>query len=163
RADFAAWLLSHAARFHLRITDILTFLRDLQVDRSFGIEALYRRSAAWQHAVPNGLESNSDQLRVWLAVRYKIADPWLNSALPAKADHHVSSPLRGVNLLAHFCYPCGLEIAARATRATLIACGWDVSCRDVPNNERTDRAERSQWLGLHPYPTTIVQLAPERL
>jgi glycosyltransferase involved in cell wall biosynthesis len=163
RREFAAWLLTHRERFGIKAADILAFLHALQLDPTRGIEALYRRFPEWQIHVPNGLiPERWPLLKSWLTTRYRISDPWLDDAtLPADGIEPKNS--KGINLLAHFCYPCGLEVAARATRAALLAAGWDVSCRDVPNNDRTDRPERSRWLGLHTYPITIVQLAPERL
>lgn len=86
--------------------------------------------------------------------------PDLQRAVPSPEGERGA---RGVNLLAHFCYPCGLQVAAMNTLAAFESAGWAVSCRDVPNRMATDRPNRRRWLGLHPYPVTIVQLAPDRL
>jgi glycosyltransferase involved in cell wall biosynthesis len=157
---FGAWLMANQDRFGLRTDDVLAFVREMTSDTSCGIEALYRRSANWQQAVPNGLTpAGWNDLRDWLKLRFDIADPWIDRAQFPPMENHE----RGVNMLAHFCYPSGLQTAAKNTRDALTQAGWDVSCRDVPNSAATDLPERGQWLGLHPYPVTIVQLAPEPL
>lgn len=74
------------------------------------------------------------------------------------------SPVRpGVNVLAHFRYPSGLQVAARNTAEALTGAGWAVSLRDVPSGIQTDRPGRDDYLGLHPYPVTIAHLAPDPL
>jgi glycosyltransferase involved in cell wall biosynthesis len=62
-------------------------------------------------------------------------------------------------VLGHFRYPSGLEVAARNTMRAFEAVGWQTSCRDVPTGD--DEPGRDQYLGLHPFPVTISQLAPE--
>ncbi len=159
RDSFVAWLLTHRGRFRLNAEDILAFARELADDPSCGVEALYRRNADWQRAVPNGLSVSWDDLRAWLARRYAIRATWLtNASRPVEAAHERERP--GVNLLAHFCYPSGLQVAAMNSREALIQAGWTVACRDVPNNMLTDVPTRRPWLDLHPHPITLLQLSP---
>jgi glycosyltransferase involved in cell wall biosynthesis len=162
RPLFISWVLTNHARFGIRVADIVAFLRELTLDRTRGIELLYRRWTRWQRAVPNGLTPEGwDELRDWLADHYAfdVGEMWCCHA-ECPVGENVGP---GVNLLAHFCYPSGLQVAAKNTRAALMQTGFDVSCRDVPNNAATDLPERRHWLGLHPHPITIVQLSPEPL
>ncbi|MEI7685509.1 MAG: glycosyltransferase family 4 protein [Planctomycetota bacterium] len=161
RDRFIAWLLRHRLRFGLRVGDLLAFARELRDDPSCGIEALYRRNPEWQREAPGGLTAAGwPGLQEFLARRYVLREPWLTAATPPRT---AETPAQGVNLLAHFCYPCGLQAAAMNTLAALEDAGWNVSCRDVPNRAATDLPGRQAWLGLHPYPITLVQLAPNRL
>src|SRR5262249_55264476 len=69
----------------------------------------------------------------------------------------------GVNMLAHFRYPSGLQVAALHTAQALRGEGLGVSCRDVPSNVRADVLGREGWVELHPHRVTINHLAPDPL
>jgi glycosyltransferase involved in cell wall biosynthesis len=68
-------------------------------------------------------------------------------------------PRQGVNVLAHFRYPSGLQVAARNTTRALELIGG-VSKRDVPADLPMDLVGRDGFLGLHPYPVTLSMIAP---
>jgi glycosyltransferase involved in cell wall biosynthesis len=69
----------------------------------------------------------------------------------------------GANVLAHFRYPSGLQVAAENTAAALESAGLVASRRDVPTGVQRDLRGRYGFIDLHPYPVTISQLAPEPL
>ena len=52
---FVQWLLRNHRRFGVGASDVIDFANRMARDPSCGIEALYRRYAAWQSAVPNAL------------------------------------------------------------------------------------------------------------
>src|SRR5207247_4824586 len=68
----------------------------------------------------------------------------------------------GVNVLAHFCYPSGLQEAARSTVQALSRVGIHTSCRDVPASIK-DLPGHSAYLGLEVFDCTLLHLAPEPL
>lgn len=82
---------------------------------------------------------------------------------PSWSDADYTEPKRGVNLMGHLRYPSGLQVAALNSAAALESAGYFVSRRDVPNNVDTDLPGRDGFLGLHPFPITLVHLAPEPL
>ncbi len=74
-----------------------------------------------------------------------------------------SPPRPGVNVLAHFRYPSGLQVAALNVLTGLEQAGLHPSRRDVPVSVRTDLPGRDGFLDLQPYPVSLVCLAPEPL
>jgi len=60
----------------------------------------------------------------------------------------------------HFCYPSGIRQAALATKKSLEGCGVATACRDVPVDVTRRTGERTDWLGLEIYPSTLLTNAP---
>lgn len=69
----------------------------------------------------------------------------------------------GVNVLAHFCYPSGLQEAARSTVDALGRAGIRTFCRNVPANIKLDTPDHRDYLGLEVFDHTLLHLAPEPL
>ncbi len=67
----------------------------------------------------------------------------------------------GVNVVANFCYPSGIQEAARATVRSLQEAGFRTACRDVPATFQSDLPERGDFLDLEVFDRTLVYLAPE--
>jgi glycosyltransferase involved in cell wall biosynthesis len=67
----------------------------------------------------------------------------------------------GVNVLAHFCHPSGIQEAARATVRALHGSGIRTSCRDIPANLMRDLPNHAEYLGLELFDHTILHVAPE--
>jgi hypothetical protein len=95
------------------------------------------------------------------AVRLRAAGLDPDGAFTRRLEEELRSFAQGVNVLAHFRYPSGLQVAARHTVQALAGEGIAVSCRDVPCQARADLPGRDECLGLHPWRVTISQLAPE--
>jgi len=161
RGGLLSWLLRHREKLHLSVDAIVGFLRETAADPGWAIAQTYRRSPEWQHAVPEALGSQWDALLAWIARRYAISDAWLQDARLPPEFATPTHAVPGVNILAHFRYPSGLQVAADNTVAALHSMGWQCSCRDVPTNIRSDLPGRDGFLGLHPYRCTISHLAPE--
>jgi glycosyltransferase involved in cell wall biosynthesis len=68
-------------------------------------------------------------------------------------------PRHGVNILAHYRYPSGLQVAATNATDALELIG-DVSMRDVPADLPMDLVGREGFLALHPHPITLSIIAP---
>ncbi len=81
-----------------------------------------------------------------------VDDSWLERLT-------ATPPRPGVNVLAHFRYPSGLQVAAANTSSALDLVGG-VSRRDVPAGIPTDLPGREGFLGLHPHPVTLSMIAP---
>src|SRR5262249_34580267 len=121
--------------------------------------ATYRRQPTWQRAVPGGLTRDRwPVLLAWLRQRHHLGD-WLNGAV--RPDDVEECAERGVNLLGHFRYPSGLQVAALGARAALRSAGLKVSARDVPVSRAAALPGRDGFLGLHPYSVTVATMAPQ--
>lgn len=88
-----------------------------------------------------------------------LSDRTSSESNPRHKSPRITSAL-GVNLIAHFCYPSGLQRAALATKAALESVAAAVSSRDVPSGVETEHEPRGSWLGLEVYPFTIINVAP---
>jgi len=62
----------------------------------------------------------------------------------------------GINVVACFCHPSGLQEAALSAVEALRDFGFRTSCRDVPFNWPTSMPERSDYLGLEIFPRTLL-------
>ncbi len=160
-SEFVAWALRRraGARFGVNTDDALGFLFERATDPACGLAATYRRNPDWQERVPDGLSPTGwPVLREWVRRTYRVRGDWLDRAARPDGDAPRSP---GVNVLGHFRYPSGLQVAASNLVASLERVGRHVSVRDVPTNVATDLVGRDGFLGTHPYPVTISQLPPE--
>lgn len=159
----AKWLLKQGrAQHNFADAEILAFLRETAADLDRGIAETFLITPDWQRRFP-GIEEPAEQHRFlrwlaelfpnWRAVR-KLKTLRIPPALPLKT----STP--GVNLLAHFCYPSGLQQGALATQASLEAVGLTVSSRDVPVGVRTELLPRQQWLGREVFDISLIIMSP---
>jgi glycosyltransferase involved in cell wall biosynthesis len=136
RRDYARWLLTHgAADFGLTPGGVLAYLAELAAGPSHGLGDSYLWQPDWQQAVPHGTtRAGWDELKQWLAQRYGVQGGWLAAARRperfAEWDHTPDGP--GVNLLAHWRFPGGLQEEAVQIAAGLEAAGFRVARRDVP-------------------------------
>jgi glycosyltransferase involved in cell wall biosynthesis len=186
RGRFLRFLLESArpvCRFS--VEEILWFHLQNAEDPGQGIAATYLVTPSWQERVPHGLtrfgwgalcdwlcaEHGFD--RAWLAglpqprvhhpneesLLVRIAHPESNEARSSAAD--VTVP--GINILGHFRYVCGLGEAAHNVVRALEAVGVPHSKRDVPAGIAHDEPDRTGYLGLEPYDTSLLLSAPEPL
>jgi glycosyltransferase involved in cell wall biosynthesis len=164
-----AWLIRHrpGVEVGVGVDEALWFLFEQAEDPAYGLAATYRRQPDWQKSVPHGLGREGwDELRQWVRRQYGIRGNWLARAVrPEEPAPEVAARTSrpGVNVLGHFRYPSGLQIAGLNMVAGLESAGVAVSPRDVPTGIPTDLVGREEYLGLHPFGVTISQLAPEPL
>lgn len=153
----AKWLLKQGRAQHsLGDAEIVAFLRETATELQRGIAETYLITPDWQRRVADGkdlLRWLREQFPNWRALR-KV------KRLPGKDSSEESEGERGVNLLAHFCYPSGLQQGALATKASLEAAGIATSCRDVPVGVQTKLLPRREWLGREVYDTSLVIMSP---
>ncbi len=161
---WAKWLLNQGrARHHFSDEQIIAHLRESAADINRGIGETYLVTPEWQERFPDIWSAGEQQrLIAWLCEKYPA---WRElrkcKALPslARFTPHANRAA-GANLLAHFCYPSGLQRGALATRASLAAAGEELSCRDVPVGVATEVSSRLPWLGLEVYPVSFIIMSP---
>ncbi|MDQ3315531.1 MAG: glycosyltransferase [Verrucomicrobiota bacterium] len=159
----AKWLLKQGRSQHdFSDEQVLAFLTDTAADLSRALADTYLITPQWQERFPaigsateqrGLLDSLHAEFPEWRAMR-KV------HSLPLASPRVVLPNELGANLLAHFCYPSGLQQGALATKAALESADVAVSCRDVPVGMRTRMIPRRDWLNAEIFPITILIMAP---
>lgn len=157
RQALLRWIRDH---YHIR----QDWLNQVQLPSLYSpAEELRLAYAAWADGqghrglfLPN--DSEAAQFADWIQTQKQTqtatAPSWPESAGTGSDD-----PL-GVNILAHFCHPSGLQQAAKLTVKSLHSEDIRVSCRDVYSAPMFDVPHRSQYLGLETFPITLLPVAP---
>jgi glycosyltransferase involved in cell wall biosynthesis len=124
------------------------------------LRLLYRARPDLRTFAPRAFTDDDDTRRLVEHVRATdhLGESWWQSCADPGA---LEQP--GVNVLAHFCYPSGLQEAARSTVRGLNRVGVRTSCRDVPANLHCDSPNHADFLGLEVFDVTLLHLAPEPL
>ncbi|MBA2432387.1 MAG: glycosyltransferase [Chthoniobacterales bacterium] len=155
----AKWLLKQGrAQHQFSDEQVLAFLRESATDLPRGIAETYLITPSWQERFPNAdgqhlLDFLRTEFPEWRALDRCGLVPL--TAPPAPDPQQL-----GVNLLAHFCYPSGLQQGALATGAALQHAGVTVACRDVPAGTRTELLPRGEFLELERFPISLLSMAP---
>jgi glycosyltransferase involved in cell wall biosynthesis len=176
--SFLGWLTTYGrADKHVRDEEIFWFLYESAENLTTGIALTYLVNPAWQKDFPLALTPRGwKKFSRWIAGQYPSffrggsigrLPPLLSSDEQAFLQRSSQQPdkvrfkrVEGVNILSHFCYPSGIQQAARWTKASLERAGLRTSSRDVPAGINTELPERVNWLGLEIYPVTIINVAP---
>lgn len=126
-------------------------------------EELRLAYAAWADAPAHASRTDTKPFdpsrdRHWLqqekGFQEAVDDSW-------REDLHADSGGQlGVNVMAHFCHPSGLQQAAQLTVQSLQSVGVRVSCRDVLSGPMHDSPHRSAYLGLESFDVTLLPVAP---
>ena len=66
----------------------------------------------------------------------------------------------GLNVLGHFCSPCGLQASAVSIVKSLQLVGVGTSCRDVISEPHVSMLDRSKYLGFEVFDTTLIHVQP---
>ena len=66
----------------------------------------------------------------------------------------------GLNILGHFCTPCGLQASAVSIVKSLQLVGVGTSCRDVISELHVSMLDRSKYLGFEVFDTTLIHTQP---
>lgn len=131
REAYAAWLFEHGRRdLGIRDGEIIAYLLAACRDPSHGLRDTWLLQPEWQQSFPDAFDRRGwPRFIAALATRFGIAAPWLRRARRPQIKQQA---VPGVNLLAHFRYPSGLQEEAVQYAAALEAHGWSVSLRDAP-------------------------------
>jgi glycosyltransferase involved in cell wall biosynthesis len=128
------------------------------------VRLLYVHSPNLREQFPDAYKSNEgtrrwlEHLRRDLGYKFFFSDEtWRQLVEEASA----SQASLAVNVLGHFCYPCGLQQATHALVGGLHHAGVQTSCRDVPGSVKYDLPGREQLLGLEVHDLSLIQVAPE--
>lgn len=174
RGRFLAWTIEHGApEYGLRLEEVLWALleRDESPDR--GLAPTYLLRPDWQRAIPNALTRKGwKPFLTFLRDQYGLCGPWVDATKPPESitsdmatilDQSTSSTeprrVNGVNLIAHFRYPSGLQEAALSVRAGLMNRGTPISCRDLPVGFSCDWSDRERYQGLEVYDISVITAA----
>jgi glycosyltransferase involved in cell wall biosynthesis len=78
-----------------------------------------------------------------------------------RTDQNVTtSKQTGLNVLGHFCTPCGLQAAAVSIVRSLQSVGVSTSCRDMISEPHIAVMDRSKYLGIEVFDTTLIHTQP---
>jgi glycosyltransferase involved in cell wall biosynthesis len=160
---FAQWLM---LRYKINASDL--DYPNYTVLRSFEELCLaYQCRGEWQWRFPEALQNlaATHDLLVWIREHEGASDPqitdWL-SRIEAEIDS-ADFPRQGMNVLANFCYPLGLQRSAFGYVHSLNVAGVATSCRNVLSDPRWDDPVPNELLGFELYDTTLVHIQPENV
>ncbi|HEX4606872.1 MAG TPA: glycosyltransferase family 4 protein, partial [Urbifossiella sp.] len=138
-----------------RPVDLLQYLFELDATTDRGLVASYLVQPDWQTACPDALTpSGWDPFKRWVAATFGAQGRWLRrAALPRNLPPR---GVTGVNLIGFFRYVSGLQQAGLGVADAFAAAGVPVSLRDVPTRNNRDGRRRTEFLGLEPYPVTVL-------
>ena len=157
---FVKWLFSKgAARHGFSDEAILWYLHQAAERLPRGTAQTYLINPQWQQQFPTALSPPGHLAFLkWLRSEFPKYRPLRKvRRLPERI---LSSDRPGINILAHFCYPSGLQQAALSTKAALESVGVLTSCRDVPAGVQTELDDRRDWLGVETFPVSLLGVAP---
>jgi len=159
---FVKWLFGKGQTQHqFSDAEILCFLHETAEDFRRGITQTYLLNPEWQERFPH-FDQDQGKLITWLRTEFPKFRPvqTIEALPPIPTPCDETHFAIGANILGHFCYPSGLQQAARATAAALRSAGVQTSCRDVPAGVSTVLDNREAWLGLEVHPVTLLNMAP---
>jgi glycosyltransferase involved in cell wall biosynthesis len=159
---FMKWLFGKGrSRNEFSDEEILWFLHETADDLGRGITQTYLLNPEWQERFPD-FDCDQGKLLTWLRHEFPKFRPFrtVRSLPPIVDSLNEANAEIGANVLGHFCYPSGLQQAARATVAALQSVNVRHSCRDVPTGVSTVLESREPWLGLEIHPFTLINIAP---
>lgn len=165
RFEFAKWrILEGQKKYGIADEEFEWFWEECCEDPTQGIWDTYLLTPEWQERFPNPVTvSDWQAVLSWVIGRYRL--PANSFAGVAQALAKFTTPAKpgviGVNVLGHFAYPSGLQVAVENAIAGLGRADVAVSCRDVPADIRSDVPCRSKFLGLEKYDITLSFVAPE--
>ncbi len=169
---FLPWLIeSGKTHFDFDDATIWRFCQETWETGADGLLDCYLMHPDWQMLLPDAPTVSGWPAFVdWLAEQYPSASDWLRS-LPRppvlRSQLKPDAGEEGINVVANFCYPSGVQQAALASVAALELAGLSTSCRDLPTQENPLRAaDVDRWrgfLGLELFDTTLLHVQPDLL
>lgn len=156
REHLIGWAIHHSVLPHkVDPYDLLALLAHLDILPDRGLELTYRLTPEWQKTVPDALATPAgwERLKAHVRTEYRIRGAWLDRATLAAFDPPPAP--RGVNVVAHFDYPSGLQQAAEGLVDALHRAGFGTALRDLPVHHRADPSAPRKH-GFEWYDTTIV-------
>ncbi|MGA7499748.1 MAG: glycosyltransferase [Isosphaeraceae bacterium] len=125
----------------------------------------YECRGDWKRRFPDALQTltvNYDLL-AWIREHEGVSDPqvadWLYRIEAKIESGGFARP--GINVLASFCYPSGIQESAICYVHCFRLAGVSTSCRDVPTHMSLDDPFRDEFLGLETHDTTLIHVQPD--
>jgi glycosyltransferase involved in cell wall biosynthesis len=171
---FKCMLIAIPAVHNITSEEALWFILDYHTDPFQGFIATYRMNPKWQEAIPNALTAKGwPKFLEYLATEEKFK-PEILAKLPApdclqpqhaeELDELVAPTGKprpiGMNVLAHFRYPSGLQEAALNTERALKLLPIPHALRDVPAGFTMDLPDRTGYLDFEPFDVSVIVMAP---
>ena len=127
----------------------------------------YECRGEWRRCFPEALEAAAAThgLLAWIREHEGASDPqiddWLSRIEAEIGGGGFTRP--GINVLAYFSFPSGLQESAACYVNCLKLAGVATSCRDVPIPflPRSENKKWDEFLGLETYDTTLLHVQPE--
>ena len=158
---FASWLESrYAITAHS-----LDYRRSFRPRAHRGTPSGLRMPGRLEAALPEALRISSRSVNCSPGHGSMRGPPTIRSSTgPAGSrlrSREAVSTRPGINVLAFFCYPSGLQESVTWYVHCLQLVGVSTSCRDVPISVSAGNPSRDQFLGLETYDTTLLHVQPE--
>ena len=158
---FLAYMVYHLKpEDGLSLFDIYSFFRTVESFPSLTTTVVYLNHPQYQKLFPNALEDEEHWFEFvqYLKKTFRIKADWINEpSLDNKLEKLIYP---GVNVLGHFCYPSGLQVAATLVVESFEKAGHQVLRRSIPATP-SDSPKGKLLRSLLRYKNTIIVMAPE--
>lgn len=158
---FLAYMVYHLKpEDGLSLFDIYSFFRTVESFPSLTTTIVYLNHPQYQKLFPNALEDEDHWIEFvqHLKKTFDIKADWINEAW---LDNKLEKPIHpGVNVLGHFCYPSGLQVAATLVVESFEKAGHQVFRRSIPASPN-DTPRGKIFRSLLQHKNTIIIMAPE--
>ncbi len=129
-------------------------------------QAAYRSWLAQGYSLPHDVNCDLktslllEAPEIVVGVETEEISRWVDRVRSDLAAHGTEPT--GLNVLGHFCSPCGLQASAVSIVKSLQLVGINSSCRDVLAELHGSTLDRSKYLGLEVFDTTLIHVQPDR-
>ena len=160
---YLGFLILHAiADGSITLEDVVGFHEAIRAKdmHAYQIGISYLNQPAWQQRFPKAMQEDSSWsgLLDWLALEYRL--PGYSSNKVPRPEWAEINQAAAVEVVGHFGYPSGLEVAARAVVKSLEACGITVGRRQISASPK-DPPREMKYRSLMKSDKSIVVMSPE--
>jgi glycosyltransferase involved in cell wall biosynthesis len=158
---FLAYMVYHLQpEDGLSLLDVYSFFRTVENFPSLTTGLVYINQPEYQKLFPHALDDEVHWLEFlqFLKKTFRIKADWINDP---SVDDNIEKPIfPGVNVLGHFCYPSGLQVAATLVADSFEKAGHQVMRRSIPATPN-DAPRGKKFRSLLQHENTIIIMAPE--
>jgi len=160
---YLGFLILHAVGDgSVTLEDVVGFHETIRAKDLHGFQMgiSYLNQPSWQQHFPKALQDDTswNGLLDWLALEYRLPG-YSSNNLPRPEWPEINQAAR-VQVVGHFGYPSGLEVAARAVVKSLEACGISVGQRQISASPK-DPPREMKYRSLVKSDKSIVVMSPE--
>ncbi len=155
-------ILTEVNKNNLSLSDIISFFSQVVANPAPLLEITYLNQPDWQKLFPLALFDllQWKQFLNFIQQTFSTEEDWINFA-PLPTGYHKPAT-QGVNVLGHFGYPSGLQVAAQAVVDAFSNANYQVLSRQVPASPN-DNFKTQNLRSLLLQQNTIIVMAPEPL